>query len=147
VIGLPANLFYSTGIPVCILVLKQCKKPDDVLFTMLPSTSSGASGKLLRRWRGRQARYNKIISTYQHRTEEQRYSRRWMAEIEERLQPEHLALRQHCDGGRKDRPAKVHAKLMALDEKIATATKAHNAFLQETWIAPSAMNGEFSAPL
>jgi len=32
VIGLPANLFYSTGIPVCILVLKKCKKFDDVLF-------------------------------------------------------------------------------------------------------------------
>lgn len=32
VIGLPANLFYSTGIPVCILVLKKCKKPNDVLF-------------------------------------------------------------------------------------------------------------------
>jgi type I restriction enzyme M protein len=32
VIGLPANLFYSTGIPVCILILKKCKKPDDVLF-------------------------------------------------------------------------------------------------------------------
>ncbi|VCY91478.1 hypothetical protein BANRA_00463 [Escherichia coli] len=31
-IGLPANLFFSTGIPVCILVLKKCKKPDDVLF-------------------------------------------------------------------------------------------------------------------
>ena len=26
VIGLPANLFYSTGIPVCILVLKKCKQ-------------------------------------------------------------------------------------------------------------------------
>src|SRR4029450_4159696 len=32
VIGLPANLFSSTGIPVCILVLKKCKKPADVLF-------------------------------------------------------------------------------------------------------------------
>lgn len=32
VIGLPANLFFSTGIPVCILVLKRCKRPDDVLF-------------------------------------------------------------------------------------------------------------------
>ena len=32
VIGLPSNLFYSTGIPVCIFVLKKCKKPDDVLF-------------------------------------------------------------------------------------------------------------------
>lgn len=25
VIGLPSNLFFSTGIPVCILVLKKCK--------------------------------------------------------------------------------------------------------------------------
>ena len=32
VIGLPAKLFYSTDILVCILVLKKCKKPDDVLF-------------------------------------------------------------------------------------------------------------------
>jgi hypothetical protein len=32
VITLPTNLFYSTGIPVCILVLKKCKKPYDVLF-------------------------------------------------------------------------------------------------------------------
>src|ERR1700753_3441873 len=32
VIGLPPNMFYSTGIPVCILVLKKCKKSDDVLF-------------------------------------------------------------------------------------------------------------------
>ena len=32
VIGLPANLFFSTDIPVCIIVLKKCKKPDDVLF-------------------------------------------------------------------------------------------------------------------
>ncbi len=32
VIGLPSNLFFSTGIPVCIIVLKKCKKDDDVLF-------------------------------------------------------------------------------------------------------------------
>ncbi|MDZ7778098.1 MAG: N-6 DNA methylase [Bacteroidales bacterium] len=32
VIGLPPNLFYSTGIPVCILVLKKCKKEEDVPF-------------------------------------------------------------------------------------------------------------------
>jgi len=53
----PANLFYSTGIPVCILVLKKCKKPDDVLFinaaaylekvgkTRLPSSTLAARGE------------------------------------------------------------------------------------------------------
>lgn len=33
VIGLPANLFYGTSIPACILVLKKCRKHDgDILF-------------------------------------------------------------------------------------------------------------------
>jgi type I restriction enzyme M protein len=33
VIGLPANIFYSTGIPTCLLVFKKCRKnPDDILF-------------------------------------------------------------------------------------------------------------------
>ena len=33
VIGLPANLFYGTSIPTCILVLKKCRtSPQDVLF-------------------------------------------------------------------------------------------------------------------
>lgn len=33
VIGLPANIFYGTSIPTCVLVFKKCRKnPDDVLF-------------------------------------------------------------------------------------------------------------------
>lgn len=33
VIGLPANIFYGTGIPTCILVLKKCREhSDDILF-------------------------------------------------------------------------------------------------------------------
>ena len=33
VIGLPANIFYGTGIPTCILVLKKGREhPDDILF-------------------------------------------------------------------------------------------------------------------
>lgn len=33
VIGLPANIFYGTGIPTCILVMKKCREAgDDVLF-------------------------------------------------------------------------------------------------------------------
>ena len=30
VIGLPSKLFFSTGIPVCILVLKKCKKDVEI---------------------------------------------------------------------------------------------------------------------
>jgi hypothetical protein len=46
IIGLPANLFYSTGIPVCVLVLKKCKKPDDVLFVADMPLMSVSIGRL-----------------------------------------------------------------------------------------------------
>ena len=33
VIGLPANLFYGTSIPTCVLVFKKCREEnDDILF-------------------------------------------------------------------------------------------------------------------
>jgi type I restriction enzyme M protein len=79
VIGLPANLFYSTGIPVCILVLKKCKKPDDVLF--INAAEHFVKGK--RQNQLTPEHIAKIIETYKFRKEEPRYSRRVdMAEIE-----------------------------------------------------------------
>jgi type I restriction enzyme M protein len=72
VIGLPSNLFYSTGIPVCILVLKKCKKPDDVLF--INASEHFKKGK--RQNRLRDEDIEKVISTYQFRKEEDRYSKR-----------------------------------------------------------------------
>ena len=68
VIGLPANLFYSTGIPVCILVLKKCKKPDDVLF--INASTHFEKGK--RQNRLLPDHIDKIIDTYQFRKEEDR---------------------------------------------------------------------------
>ena len=47
VIGLPANLFFSTGIPVCILVLKRCKKSDDVLFINATSSEHFEKGEVV----------------------------------------------------------------------------------------------------
>jgi type I restriction enzyme M protein len=33
VIGLPANLFFGTSIPTCILVLKKCRtNPENIVF-------------------------------------------------------------------------------------------------------------------
>ena len=79
IIGLPANLFYSTGIPVCILVLKKCKKPDDVLF--INAAEHFVKGKRQNQLAPEQIA--RIVETYQNRTEEARYSRRVeMAEIE-----------------------------------------------------------------
>ena len=74
VIGLPANLFYSTGIPVCILVLKKCKKSDDVLFINASGPENFEKGKRQNRLTGEHIA--KIIDTYQFRKEEERYSKR-----------------------------------------------------------------------
>ena len=73
VIGLPANLFYSTGIPVCILVLKKCKKPDDVLFI----NASEHFEKGNRQNYLSDEHIGKIVDTYQQRPESiERYARR-----------------------------------------------------------------------
>ena len=70
VIGLPANLFFSTGIPVCILVLKKCKKFDDVLF--INASEHFEKGKRQNRLRdGEDGEPNdiwKIVDTYRNRT-------------------------------------------------------------------------------
>jgi type I restriction enzyme M protein len=57
---------------VCILVLKKCKKPDDVLF--INAAEHFEKGK--RQNRLREEDIEKILKTYQFRKEEERYSKR-----------------------------------------------------------------------
>jgi len=129
VIGLPANLFFSTGIPVCILVLKKCKKPDDVLF--INASEHFEKGK--RRNRLRQDDIDKIVETYQFRTEEERYSRRVsMDEIESNGY--NLNISRYISTATAEEEidlTAVHADLVNLEERIVHATNKHNQFLQE----------------
>ena len=73
VIGLPDKLFFSTGIPVCILVLKKCKKPDDILF--INASSEENYEKSTRQNRLRDVDVEKIVEVYKYRREEESYSR------------------------------------------------------------------------
>lgn len=134
VIGLPANLFFSTGIPVCILVLKKCKKPDDVLF--INASEHFEKGK--RQNRLRQDDIDKIVETYQFRTEEERYSRRVsMAEIESNGY--NLNISRYISTATAEEEidlTAVHADLVNLEERIVNATNKHNEFLQELGLAP-----------
>ena len=129
VIGLPANLFYSTGIPVCILVLKKCKKPDDVLF--INAAENFEKGK--RQNQLKPEHIQKIIDTYQFRTEAARYSRRVeMAEIEKN--DFNLNISRYISTATADEEidlAANHAKLMDIEEEIKAATAKHNEFLKE----------------
>lgn len=80
VIGLPANIFYGTAIPSCILVFKRCREHgDDILFV----DASGGFEKSKNQNTLRPGDIEKIISTYRQRKEEARYSHRaTLAEIE-----------------------------------------------------------------
>lgn len=72
IIGLPSNLFYSTGIPVCIIVLKKCRKSDDVLFI----NAAECYKKSKKQNELTDDHINKIVETYRSRNEEARFSRR-----------------------------------------------------------------------
>lgn len=129
IIGLPANLFYSTGIPVCVLVLKKCKKPDDVLF--INASEQFEKGK--RQNRLSTEHIKKIVDTYQFRTEEERYSRCVsMEEISENGY--NLNISRYVSTATPEKEidlADVHKKMMAVDAQIKAATEKHNAFLKE----------------
>lgn len=73
VIGLPANIFYGTSIPTCIMVYKKCKEtPEDVLFI----DSSQHFEKIKTQNVLRQEHIDKIVDTYRNRIEEEKYSKR-----------------------------------------------------------------------
>jgi type I restriction enzyme M protein len=73
VIGLPANIFYGTSIPTCIMVFKKCKEhPEDVLFI----DASQHFEKVKTQNVLREEHIDKIINTYRNRTEEDKYSKR-----------------------------------------------------------------------
>ena len=129
VIGLPANLFYSTGIPVCILVLKKCKKPDNVLF--INAAEHFVKGKRQNQLAPEQIQ--KIVNTYRNRTPEARYSRVVeMAEIEKNDFNLNISryISTAVDEAEIDLAA-VHAELVEIEGRIQSSRNLHNGFLKE----------------
>lgn len=135
VIGLPGKLFYSTGIPVCILVLKKCKRTDDVLF--INAAEHYQPGK--RQNTLLPEHINKIVDTYQHRKEEDRYSR--IVSLDE-IEKEHdfnLNISRYVSTAEPEEEvdlASVHERLSDIQAQISTAAEKHNMYLQELGSPP-----------
>ena len=133
VIGLPANLFYSTGIPVCILVLKKCKKPDDVLF--INAAEHFTKGK--RQNQLSDAHIERIVSAYRDRSEQERYSRR--VSMQEIIDNDYnLNISRYVSTAEAEKEidlAVVHADLMKIEAELAEAKARHNVFLAELGLA------------
>ena len=71
VIGLPANLFYGTGIPACILIFKKNRTRRDVMFIDASGDGNFEKGKnqnILR-----DSDIQKIVAAYQARKDVDKY--------------------------------------------------------------------------
>jgi type I restriction enzyme M protein len=129
VIGLPANLFYSTGIPVCILVLKKCKKEDDVLF--INASEHYVKGK--RQNALNSANIDSIVETYKYRKTTDRYSRRVsLDEIEKNGY--NLNISRYVSTAEDEIEIdldEVNERLASINERIEAKTNEHNEYLKE----------------
>jgi type I restriction enzyme M protein len=131
---MPSNLFYSAAIPVCILVLKKCKKPDDVLF--INASEHFVKGKKQNQLAP--GHIEKIISTYRNRSEEERYSRRvGMDEIEKN--DFNLNISRYISTATAEDEidlAATNRSLVEIEQAIQSARDKHNAFLRELGLPP-----------
>lgn len=135
VIGLSANLFYSTGIPVCILVLKKCKKADDVLF--INASEQFVKGK--RQNQLTSEHIEKIVRTYQNRCEEEGYSKRVTLQKIAVENDYNLIISRYVRTAKKGEEidlALTHVRLVEIETTIRNATAKHNTYLQELGLPP-----------
>ena len=129
IIGLPANLFYSTGIPVCILVLKKCKKKEDVLFI----NASEHFDKEKRQNTLDEKHINRIVETYQYRRDIERYSRK-VSMDEIKKNGYNLNISRYVSTSQEESKInlkEVNTKLVSINKRIKTNTDKYNKFLRE----------------
>jgi type I restriction enzyme M protein len=136
VIGLPANLFFSTGIPVCIIILKKCKKFDDVLF--INASGEGNFDKGKRQNSLSETHIETIVETYKHRSERERYSRR--VSMEEIAKNDYnLNISRYVSTSVEEEKIElqeVNKKLISIEADIKKAKDMHNEFLKELGLPP-----------
>lgn len=126
VIGLPANIFYGTGIPTVILVLSKCRVHDDnILFI----DASQEYDKVGNKNSLSEAHIERIIETYRVRDCHDKYS--YVATLEEIAENDYnLNIPRYVDTFEEDEPVDlvkvstelkaVNAQILKIDESIAT---------------------------
>lgn len=129
IIGLPANLFYSTGIPVCIIVLKKCRKSDDVLFINAAECyDKGKKQNVLL-----PEHIDKIVDTYRYRKEEERFSRK--VSLREIVENDYnLNITRYVSLAKEEAQidlAKNQEELEQIEERLTDARSKVNVFLRE----------------
>ena len=129
VIGLPANIFYGTSIPTCILVFKKCRTNDNILF--IDASKDFEPGKNKNRLRDEDV--DKIIDTYKERKEIEKYSH--LATMDEIKENEYnLNIPRYVDTFEEEEEIDldaVQAELEKIDEEDKKVTEELNKYLKE----------------
>jgi type I restriction enzyme M protein len=134
VIGLPANIFYGTSIPTCVLVFKKCREDsDNVLFI----DASNEFDKAKNQNYLTEENVQKIIDTYTNREAIEKYSYlASMAEIKEN--DYNLNIPRYVDTFEEEEPvdlAAVSSQLQALEAEMTTTDATIAKFCEELGIA------------
>ena len=119
VIGLPANIFYGTSIPTCILVMKKNREhSEDILFI----DASKHFEKVKTQNMLREEDINLIIDTYTNRTTTDKYS--YVATLQEVAENDYnLNIPRYVDTFEEEEPvdlAAVAQELKVIDTDMAT---------------------------
>ncbi|SOD18535.1 type I restriction-modification system subunit M [Nitrosomonas ureae] len=135
VIGLPANIFYGTSIPTCVLVFKKCRRnPNDILFI----DASQQFDKVKTQNILRPTHIQKIVDAYLARTNEDKYSA--VASLEAiKANDYNLNIPRYVDTFEAEEAIDLNAiaeQLKALDQQSQETDATIAAFCQELGIAP-----------
>ncbi len=130
VIGLPANIFYGTSIPACILVFKKCRQADDnILFI----DASAHFEKVKNQNVLRDEDITRIVECYRERAEIEKFSHlAAMDEIEEN--DFNLNIPRYVDTFEEEEPVDLDAvakELAALDKDMAAIDAKIRSFCDE----------------
>lgn len=131
VIGLPEGLFYGTGIPACILVMKKDRKRKDVLFIDASGEEHYEKGKNQNKLREQDL--IKIVNTYENYETEDKYS--YVATLEEIKENDYnLNIPRYVDTFEEEEPvdmAQVKENIQNIKQELAEVEEQMEKYLQE----------------
>ena len=137
VIGLPANIFYGTSIPTCILVFKKCREVDDnVVFI-----DASGDGHFIKNGNQNELRdqdVNEIIETYRTRESKDKYSH--VASLEEIAENDYnLNIPRYVDTFEEEEEINledVSKSLISYDEELRAVNDEISGFCDALGIVP-----------
>lgn len=133
VIGLPANLFFGTGIPTCILVFKKCREKDsDIMFI----DASKEYEKVKTQNILTDDQVSTIVETYKNRSEVEKYSRPVLLE-EIKENDYNLNIPRYVDTFEEEEEIDLEAvanKIIEIDKEMVEIDKEIKKFCEELGI-------------